>query len=65
MLSCGQTWLCKLSSILSCLGRMWPVRKAWALLMNLTAMTGPEAFKGIAFRILGAWMLAMLAIEIR
>ena len=52
MLSCGQTELWRLSSRLSCLGRKRPALKAWSLLMNLTAMTGPDEFLGMALRML-------------
>jgi hypothetical protein len=52
MLSCGHTERCKLSSMLSCLGRNRPALKACSLLMNLTAMTGPDEFLGMALRML-------------
>lgn len=52
MLSCGQTEAWWVISSWICLGRRWPVRKAWSLLMNLTAMTGEGAWRGVAFLML-------------
>lgn len=48
----GHTEACRASSIWICFGRNRPALNACSLLINLTAITGPDAFLGIAFRIL-------------
>jgi len=52
MFACRPRRSCSENSSSICFERRRPTRKAWSLFMNLMAMTGVAALRGIALRML-------------